>query len=326
MTEPVSPPRQEHFGPLTGNWRTRSLALLAGLSLTALLQILQHNVLMSLSYTSYHLVTALVQALIITTLIFVYFRWRRYAQRVQQALTKLRESESLRDDMTAMLVHDLKNPLISATMALQNVDRRQSAISCMSEEEMGMLALARESQVRLLGMIEDLLDVARAESGELELVAEPVDLCETSGKAVNEAKGLAERADIELTLECREPLIEVIGDDNKLRRVADNLLTNAVKFTPTGGKVWVRVWQDQAGVHLQIQDTGPGIPREMQAWVFDKFTQVRTGQRYSVGLGLTFSKYAVEAHGGTIKLDSEPGQGSTFTVTLPKATGETSTE
>lgn len=318
MTEP-SPQTDEHFGPVSGTWRTRTIAFGVALVLIVFLEALQHTVLMSLSYTSYHLITGLVQAAIIVSLIFVYLRWRRHAERAQHALEHLREAESLRDDMSAMLIHDLKNPLISASMALQNVVRRQHAIRCMDEGELELLDMARQSQLRLLGMIGDLLDIARAEEGKLQLMREPVDLCEIARRASDEARGLAERANLSLSVECLSEPVSLTGDRQKLRRVADNLLTNAIKFTPSGGSIWVRVWQEDAHAHLQVQDTGPGIPPEMHDKVFDKFTQARSGMRYSVGLGLTFSKYATEAHGGTIKLESGTGEGSTFTVRLPQS-------
>ncbi|MEN6641913.1 MAG: HAMP domain-containing sensor histidine kinase [Armatimonadia bacterium] len=318
MTEP--PPRtEEHFGPVSGTWRTRTIAFGVALVLIVFLEALQHTVLMSLSYTSYHLITGLVQAAIIVSLIFVYLRWRRHAERAQHAFEHLREAESLRDDMSAMLIHDLKNPLISASMALQNVVRRQHAIRCMDEDELELLDMARQSQLRLLGMIGDLLDIARAEEGKLQLSTEPVDLCEIAKRAIDEARGLAERANLSLSIDCPNEAVPLTGDRQKLRRVADNLLTNAIKFTPSGGSIWVRVWQEDSHAHLQVRDTGPGIPAEMHEAVFDKFTQARSGIRYSVGLGLTFSKYAAEAHGGTIKLQSAPGQGSTFTVKLPQS-------
>lgn len=310
----------ERFGPVSGTWRTRTIALGVAVLLILLLEGLQHTVLMSLSYTSYHLITGLVQAAIIVSLIFVYLRWRRHAERAEHALQHLRQAEKLRDDMSAMLIHDLKNPLISASMALQNVVRRQHAIRCMDEGELELLDMARQSQLRLLGMIGDLLDIARAEEGKLQLLSEPVDLCEIAQEATDEVRGLAERADVSLTIECSPAGVPLTGDRQKLRRVADNLLTNAIKFTPSGGSIWVRVWQEGSYAHLQVQDTGPGIPPEMHATVFDKFTQARSGMRYSVGLGLTFSRYAIEAHGGTITLKSDKDQGSTFTVSLPQVT------
>ncbi|MEN6302537.1 MAG: HAMP domain-containing sensor histidine kinase, partial [Armatimonadia bacterium] len=306
MTEP--PPRtEEHFGPVSGTWRTRVIALGIAAALVILLELLRYNVLTSLSYTSYHLITSLAQAVIIALLVFVYLRLRRHARRAEHALEHLREAESLRDDMSAMLIHDLKNPLISASMALQNVVRRQHAIRCMDEDELELLDMARQSQVRLLGMIGDLLDIARAEEGKLQLSTEPVDLCEIARRAIDEARGLAERANLSLAIDCPNEAVPLTGDRQKLRRVADNLLTNAIKFTPSGGNIWVRVWQEASHAHLQVRDTGPGIPLEMHEAVFDKFTQARSGIRYSVGLGLTFSKYAAEAHGGTIKLESAPG-------------------
>jgi signal transduction histidine kinase len=217
-----------------------------------------------------------------------------------------------------MLVHDLKNPLVTSSMALQAVLRRQQPVSCLTPEERGFLEMARDSQARLAGMIDDMLQIARAEGGQMPLERTELDLCEIVEAAVQEVEPQAQRSQLRIVHECPGP-VSVNGDALKLRRVADNLLTNAVKFTPAGGTVTVGAGVDGPNAWLQVKDTGPGIAPELQETVFEKFAQAGTERRMSVGLGLTFCKLVAEAHGGTVSLDSKPGEGSTFTVTIPLA-------
>ena len=245
---------------------------------------------------------------------------RRQRRQLLENYEQLQKLESLREDMTAMLVHDLKNPLVSSSMALQAVLRRQQPASCLTPDERGFLEVARDSQARLAGMIDDMLQIARAEGGQMPLERTELDLCEIAEAAVHELEPRAQRAQLRVVHEGGGP-VPVNGDAQKLRRVADNLLTNAVKFTPAGGTVTVGAGVDGPNVWLQVRDTGPGIAAELQETVFEKFAQAGTKQRMSVGLGLTFCKLVAEAHGGTVSLDSKPGEGSTFTVTIPSGMG-----
>ena len=241
---------------------------------------------------------------------------RRQRRQLLESNERLQKLESLREDMTAMLVHDLKSPLISSGMALQAVLRRQQPVSCLTPEELNFLQMARDSQVRLGGMIDDMLQIARAEGGQMPLERTELALCEIVAAAADDAEPWVQRAQLQLVRECEGP-VSVNGDAQKLRRVVDNLLTNAVKFTPAGGTITVSAGVDGPTAWLRVKDTGQGIAPEFQETVFEKFGQVAMGHRMSVGLGLTFCKLVAEAHGGTVCLDSKPGEGSTFTVTIP---------
>lgn len=309
-----------HFGPVHGNWQGRVQVILLVLAGAVLLAVIEHQFMLVVPLVWYYLLDGVIESAIILALVFTYLRWQRQARRAEHGLMHLQESENLRDDLTAMLVHDLKNPLIASAMALQAVLRRQTPQSCLSPQELEYLEMAREAQARLGSMIEDLLDIARAEGGELQLEFEQLDLCELTQLAINEAAPAAGKAKLELGSECEGPL-PMTGDRRKLRRVLDNLLTNAIKFTPEG-RVFVLVGSEGEQVRLQVSDTGPGIPPEMHERVFDKYGQITAGQRMSVGLGLAFCKLVVEAHGGSISLDSQPGRGSTFTVILPRREDE----
>ena len=249
--------------------------------------------------------------------ILYYRKSRQQALLVQEALNRLRASEQLREDMTAMLVHDLKNPLISSTMALHAVLRRQGVSKALSEDELRFLRLARDSQIRLEDMIGDLLTIAQVEGQQMPLERQPTDLRVIVQEALQEASVAAGAA--HLTLSNRVADLPVVdADPLKLRRLVDNLLTNAIKFTPAGGTIEVVGEASEEEISLTVSDTGPGIPPEFHEHIFDKFGQASTGQRMSVGLGLTFCRLVAEAHGGSIRVESEPGQGTRFVVTLPR--------
>ena len=173
-------------------------------------------------------------------------------------------------------------------------------------------------------MINDLLDISKMESGTLTLELGQVDLRHTVEEAANTVKGLAREKELELVVEVEVELPEIEADPDKLRRTVVNLLGNAVKFTPSGGRVSVGAKNvpDRDAVLLYTSDTGEGIPEEYREKIFEKFGQVETrksGRKMSTGLGLTFCKMVAEAHGGRIWVESEPGKGSTFYVELPVA-------
>jgi signal transduction histidine kinase len=171
-------------------------------------------------------------------------------------------------------------------------------------------------------MINDMLDVHKMEAGQQILVYTELAPDELVTHALEQVTQLAHDRGLTLTTECAAALPRLVGDTDKLQRTLVNLLGNALKFTPSGGAVTVAAHAstDAAAVHFSVTDTGPGIPREAFDYIFEKFGQVAmhhtSGQR-STGLGLTFCKMVVEAHGGRIWVDSELGQASTFTCTIP---------
>jgi signal transduction histidine kinase len=167
-------------------------------------------------------------------------------------------------------------------------------------------------------MMNGMLDVSRMEAGAMPLTFATVDVRDIAADAIQGGQALAGHARLELVPSHRPALARC--DSNILRRVLANLLDNALKFTPDGGVVRVAVESDEREVRVAVSDSGAGIPTEDQGRIFDKFGQLRDGMkvtRHSSGLGLTFCKLAVEAHGGTISVRSQPGHGSTFSITVP---------
>lgn len=234
---------------------------------------------------------------------------------VDEQYRRLENLELLRDSLVHMIVHDLRSPLagIRAYLDLVKLDGAGKLDSEVTES----IDAARKVAVEMTDMVSDLLDVSRMEVGKM-----PLDLVSTDLGALTQDVVSAAGAEprVRIRVEASTVALRVVCDAGVIRRVITNLVGNAVKFTPASGRVSVLVEGDGAEVKVSVSDTGPGIPAEYHQKVFEKFGQVeaaRHGAKHSSGLGLTFCKFAVEAHGGRIGLDSAVGQGSTFWLVLP---------
>ena len=184
------------------------------------------------------------------------------------------------------------------------------------------VGLSLRSATNLLGMVNDLLDVSKMQSGRMDVNREPVQLRSIVDAALEQVHYLAEDRQIALGTQLSPDLPALYADREKVRRVLVNLLANAIKFTPRGGSVSLSASHaaDDQQVLVAVADTGEGIPEEYRETIFDKFAQVesrKAGRSMATGLGLTFCKMAVEAHGGRIWVESKVGEGSTFFFTLP---------
>jgi len=227
----------------------------------------------------------------------------------------------MRDDLTHMIVHDLRTPLTSIASGLRTL----KAVARLDDQEQALLDVAIEGGNTLLSMINDLLDISKMEAGALQLRLQKVAPAELIREACQQVELLAQQKGQTLVAEPEGDLPAVYADHDLARRALVNLLGNAVKFTPSGGAVTVSaaVAGDDEVV-FSVADTGIGIPEDARERIFDKFGQIesrKTGGRSSTGLGLTLCKLAVEAHGGRIWVDSEPGVGSTFSFTLGGGAG-----
>ena len=168
-------------------------------------------------------------------------------------------------------------------------------------------------------MVSSLLDVSKMEAGEMKLNLTQCELLTIARDALSKVEPL--KGDRQLMLSGADEPVTVIADAELIARVFQNLLGNALKFTPDDGRVTVSIEPSADAVRVLVQDTGPGIPPQYRERIFEKFFQVENRanrQKYSTGLGLTFCKLAVEAHGGQVGVDSEEGRGSTFWFTLPR--------
>ncbi len=241
------------------------------------------------------------------------------AERLKATNASLRESERLRDNLTHMVVHDLRNPL---TGLLGWLDILQTVLTNQITPEQGrLLENARRSGHVLLGLVSELLDINKMEAGKLTLHLQSTDFCVLIDETVESLRGSAELEKLTLEVEaCEDVMHQVPCDRALMSRVLVNLISNAIKHTPPGGqiKVTARAGENDMVV-VSVTDNGIGIASQHQKRIFEKFGQVEVpGQeRRGTGLGLTFCKLAVETHNGQIWVDSQVGKGSTFSFTLP---------
>ena len=241
---------------------------------------------------------------------------KRQYDRTVEAYRKLQSLEELRDRLTHLIVHDMRSPLAGLTGYLDLfLTRSQGQV----DDKLRTLVERAVTQARMLaGHISHVLDVSRLEAG-----AMPLDRVDTElGVLVNqaiEALG-AEVERVPVRLKAPEQAVHVCADVGLLVRVFQNLLSNAIRFSPPGGVVVVRIGVTPEGVRAEVHDEGPGIAPEHHQLIFEKFGQVRSSRRpgqASSGLGLTFCRLAIEAHGGRIGVRSQLGQGSCFWLTVP---------
>ncbi|MGI9108062.1 MAG: PAS domain-containing sensor histidine kinase [Pyrinomonadaceae bacterium] len=242
----------------------------------------------------------------------------RFTSELQESYRRLQELEKLRDDLTHMIIHDLRTPLSSVMMGIQALEEAGD----LNELQRQIMDITLRGGETLLGMISDLLSVEKMESGSMQLDFAVLSAAELVAFAVSQVASLAESKHLMLVQQIAADLPPLRGDENKLRRTLVNLLGNAIKFTPSGGAVTVEAHHSKDGqsVVFSVSDTGEGIPPEAFGRIFEKFGQVASrqgGRIMSTGLGLTFCKLAVEAHDGHIGVESAPGQGSTFRFTIP---------
>lgn len=226
----------------------------------------------------------------------------------------LEEMEALKETLAQTLVHDLKNPLTAIAANLDLLERRIG-----DADARHLVGRCRAGASRMHRMILDLLDVAGLEEGKLLLRLEDADAVPVARRAIEDAEAAARQREISLVLDAPAPC-PVRADASVLGRVFDNLLANAIEHSSRGGTVTVRLAPCEEGVSIGVADEGPGIPEEHRERVFEKFARLelrKAGLGGNRGLGLTFCRLAVEAHGGTIWVDTAPGGGALFRTILP---------
>jgi signal transduction histidine kinase len=245
------------------------------------------------------------------------------ARRAQLELTKqneqLRDLDQMKDDLIALVSHELRTPLTSIVGYLELVTSPEAGE--LSEEQRHHLAVVERNAQRLIRVVSDLLLVAQVQAGQLNLLREDLDMSLVADECVNAVRTTAGARDIELTLVAAGGT-RVLGDRQRVAQVLDNLLSNALKFTPDGGSVAVQVTGTDGGVVLTVADSGIGIPAAEQDQLFSRFFRSSTAMERAVqgtGLGLSIARAIVEAHGGEISVSSRVGEGSTFRVVLPAA-------
>lgn len=235
----------------------------------------------------------------------------------KRAELALREADRRKDEFLATLAHELRNPLAPLTAAIQLI----AAEPHRAEQVLQLGAMMQQQLDQLVRLIDDLVDVSRITSGKLRLRSEPTSLTDFITAALDQSRPLIEAARHTLDLRLPQHDVLVLGDKVRLAQIISNLLINAAKYTPAGGRIELHAARDQSFAEIAIRDNGIGIPPAMQARIFDLFAQVDSSSTRAsggLGIGLTIVRTLVEMHGGSIRAQSAgSGQGSTFSVRLP---------
>jgi len=245
---------------------------------------------------------------------------RREAEQAQQLLAyqnqQLLEIDRLKDEFVSSISHELRTPLTSIAGYVELL---------LEEEEdpgkRGHLTIVERNAERLLALVSDLLFAARLQYGQLELERRPVDLQTLVLQAIDSARPRALAASVQLGGDT-VPVPKMRGEPAKLAQLLDNLVSNAIKFTPRDGRVDVRLSARDRMIRVEVSDTGIGIPDAERERLFERFFRAQSALEREIqgtGLGLYISKAIVDAHGGRIGVDSAPGEGTTFVVELPVA-------
>jgi len=233
-------------------------------------------------------------------------------------ITLEKEIESMKEDFMSSITHDLRSPMTSIRGFLEVL--LGGSAGELSGQQKEFLGIIDNSSKRLLDMINDILDVAKLESGRMDLMLEEVDFNEMICKILKELQPLVSKGKISLVSQGLDDLQKVMADYSLIERVIINLVGNAIKFTPPEKNITILGENLEDKIKISIIDTGEGIPSDYVEKVFDKFQQVTQGKkkRKGTGLGLTICRYVIESHKGKIWAESEFGKGSTFTFWIPK--------
>jgi signal transduction histidine kinase len=235
---------------------------------------------------------------------------------IQQKSRELEVANRHKSEFLANMSHELRTPL-NAIIGFSEV-MLQGIFGDLNDKQREYQEDVLSSGKHLLTLINDILDLSKIEAGRMELDVSTFSLADAVDNGLTIVRERASRHGITLQAVLPNDLPPIEADERKVKQILYNLLSNAAKFTPDGGRVEVRASRENEHLRIDVQDTGIGIGAEDQAGVFEEFRQVgRERSREGTGLGLTLTKRFVELHGGRISLESTPGKGSTFSFTLP---------
>jgi PAS domain S-box-containing protein len=235
-----------------------------------------------------------------------------------QDITQFKELDRMKSEFIATVSHEFRTPVTSINMSVDILN--QEILGPLTERQKELVTSAKEDCYRLTKLARELLQLAKIESGRIQLHEEELHLGEVVASSVHSLLLQFQEKNVRLVVDVPQDLPPLRADEQQISWVIANLVTNALKYTPNGGSVTVAGVRHDDGLCLEVRDTGVGIPREYLDKVFDKFVQVKQTADTtpgSVGLGLAIAKEIVEMYGGSIRVESEVGKGSTFAFVLP---------
>jgi signal transduction histidine kinase len=237
----------------------------------------------------------------------------KQSEKLKQAYEEIKKLDAFRQQMFKMIVHDIKNPLNVVLNALETMEVPEKSAEIIRQESYAML-----------GLVMDILDVNKFEDSKMRINYENINLEEPVNRLIGKFSYLSRSSSVELINMVPE-LCMISADLRIIERVLENLVSNAVKFTPPGGCVRINASEQGDMVRVEVIDNGIGIPGKLVSQIFDEYVQEETNSAIyttSTGIGLTYCKFAVEAHGGEIGLISKQGEGTTVWFLLQKGTGK----
>lgn len=234
--------------------------------------------------------------------------------------TEEHKIQQTRETITDTLIHDLRSPLTAVRAALDILSESAEDLNIEDELALQALSLGQSNAQKVLKLVDSLMEIARMQSGEIELELKKLDLHSMVDQIIKNYSILANEYGVFISNEIPKNFPNINADHEKIERVFSNLIDNGLKYTPAGGKITVSGnCQEHNQVIIQIIDTGPGIPEEYRETIFERFQKVpnQTSRRHGTGLGLAFCQLVIEAHGGNIWVEANQPVGSTFVINLP---------
>lgn len=243
---------------------------------------------------------------------------QQLVEQQKHLVEQLSKANAAKDRFLGMCAHDLRNPLSSIRGLAELMD--ENAIGTLTDEQREIIQTIHGASQSMLQLVNELLDVATIEAGHLKLAKEPTSVSEIVERSAHLAKIEAAKKNtrIEVVRQSGDPVVEV--DRNKIRQVVDNLINNAVKYSPRGSVITVIIHANDTVAGFAVRDNGPGIPESERHKLFKDYGRLSaepTGGEKSTGLGLAICRKIVEAHKGTIAVENIPGRGAEFVVSLP---------
>ncbi len=266
---------------------------------------------------AYDYITKPIEPRILLARIRTQLRVKQLQDALKKSIQELEHLQQLRSDFVAMITHDMKAPLTSI-VGLSGMLMEEEPGAPPTEEFRESLGNINTNGRKLTQLINDFLTFSRIEAGKLEFHFEPIDLNLCIMQAVSLFKYQAEKKNIRIQYNPRSEAPDILGDDAQIERALGNLLSNAIKYSQAGQTVGVELTLDGDWLQVEIRDEGPGIEPDLLPRLFDRYFRVRSPEKTEgTGLGLSIVKSVAEAHGGSVDVETEPGQGSRFVLRFP---------